>query len=292
MTLAPQSAVASIGNFDGIHLGHQALIHTMLARAKAKNLRSVLILFEPYPREFFSKTDPPFRIQTLTAKLLKLKQWPIDAIHLIHFNAAVAAQSPAEFITQTLQHLQVSELVIGHDFRFGKDRCGSRIDLENAGINTIEVAPVLHHNQRVSSSRIREELQRGDFSTAAALLGEPYTFTGRVIHGAKQGRVLGFPTLNLALRKKMPLSGVYEVWVDGLDSRKKGVANIGRRPSLNPLAHPLLEVYVLDYAGDAYGRRIKVEFIRKIRDEKKFDSLVALKAQIAADILDVKEGMV
>ncbi len=282
------SAVATIGNFDGVHVGHQALIEKMLEYAGYQSLRAVLILFEPHPREFFDCTESPFRIQSLSDKLLKLKKWPIDCIHIIHFNAEIAQQSPAAFIEKTLRRLEVEAVVVGEDFRFGKNREGSRRELESSGISVITVPSVMLGNERVSSSRIRKELKQGNFKVASHLLGAPYVITGRVIHGAQQGRRLGFPTLNLTLRKKIPLAGVYAVKVHGLDKLKIGVANIGRRPSLNPLAHPLLEVYLLDYSEDAYRKRLTVEFVSKIRNEQKFTSLDALKAQINRDVQAVK----
>jgi len=279
------SVVATLGHFDGLHLGHQALIRKMEERAKQRDSKTLLILFEPYPRELFAKDGELPRIQTLTDKLLKLREFSTTPIHIVYFNHAVAAETPEMFIQHTLQKLGVTELVIGKDFRFGQNRAGGIEDLEQAGIKPIMVSEVPYAGQRVSSTRIRECLAEGDFTEAALLLGSPYSITGRVIHGAKHGRLLGFPTLNLALRKKIPLSGVYAVRVHGLGPDvKTGVANIGRRPTVNPLAHPLLEVFVLDFDEMVYGRRVTVEFVRKVRDEKKFESLEALKSQIAKDV--------
>lgn len=288
-TLKLAGCVATIGNFDGVHLGHQALIKKTVERAKALNLPSVIILFEPHPKEFFLKADCPPRIQRLSDKLLKLKAFGLDYIYVMSFTAATASQTPDQFIEATLQNaLHVKELIVGEDFRFGKERAGSIQDLQAAGIQTVIVSAI-EKEGRVSSSRIRTLLQTGEFVKAADLLGDSYKVAGRVTHGAKQGRLLGFPTLNLALSKQMPLSGVYAVKVSGLDQAAKiGVANIGRRPTINPLLHPLLEVYVLDYQGEAYQKRICVEFLYKVRDEKKFASLDELKAQIAADIEFVK----
>ncbi len=276
--------VATIGNFDGVHLGHQVLLQKMQERAKALGVRTCVILFEPYPREFFHKANVPYRIQTLTDKLLKLK----EPVHIIHFNQRIADQSPQEFIEKTLKPLGVIELVVGEDFRFGKNRSGGVKDLQDAGIQPIIVKDLYAEHQKLSSSIIRELLCRGDFKAAARMLGEPYRITGRITHGAKHGRLLGFPTLNIALRKKMPLSGVYEVKIYGLGEVKTGVANIGRRPTLNPLAHPLLEIYVLDFDREVYGQRVTVEFVRKIREEQKFASLDALKAQITLDVVAVR----
>lgn len=281
--------VATIGNFDGIHLGHQTLIAKTLERAKEMQLPSVLILFEPHPKEFFAKENPPLRIQTLTDKIFKLQKMGLDFIYVIPFSKRIASQSPEVFIQEILQQdLHVKELIVGEDFRFGCNRAGSIETLQGAGI-TVNIVAAVGGQERVSSSKIRELLQQGNFNAASTLLGAPYCFTGRVTHGAKQGRLLGFPTLNLALSKKMPFAGVYAVKVHGLDNNTYlGVANIGRRPTVNPLLHPLLEVYVLDYNNDAYQKRVTIEFLYKVRDEKKFDSLDALKAQIASDIAFVK----
>lgn len=282
------ASVATMGNFDGIHLGHQALIQETMAHAKALGVPSVVILFEPLPREFFAKEQDLYRIQTTIDKVLKLQRIGVDYVYMLEFNESLSQLNPAQFIDDILKHrLGVKELIVGEDFRFGRARTGSIEDLKLAGITPV-IIPAVELQERVSSSRIRELLQVGDFKKAEQLLGEPYRITGRVIHGAKHGRLLGFPTLNIALRKKMPLSGVYAVKVYGLDSQPKiGVANIGRRPTLNPLAHPLLEVYVFDYEGDAYQKRVSIEFIEKVRDEKKFASLDELKAQIAEDIRTV-----
>lgn len=286
-------AVVTIGNFDGVHLGHQRLIAKLLERSQALQLPGIAIVFEPHPREFLRPAEAALRIQTLTDKLLKLKSLGVEYAYVLHFNFALAKSRPHDFITEVLQNkLHVREVISGEDFRFGNNRAGSLADLRRAGIHTLVVPPVDVAGERVSSSKIRTLLGAGEFSRAEALLGEPYRITGRVIHGAKHGRLLGFPTLNIALLKKMPLAGVYAVRVYDLekDQVKIGVANIGRRPTLNPLAHPLLEVYVLNYAAGAYQQRIGIEFIEKVRDEKKFASLEALKQQIAEDVQFVADG--
>lgn len=284
--------VATIGNFDGVHLGHQRLIEKLLERAKALKLPAIVVVFEPHPREFLLRTEPTLRIQTLSDKLLKLRVLGVEYVYVLNFNAALAQSCPHDFISNILKNkLHIQELICGEDFRFGKNRTGSLTDLHQAGINTLIVPAIDVAFERISSSKIRTLLGAGEFSRAEMLLGEPYRITGRVIHGAKQGRLLGFPTLNIALLKKMPLTGVYAVKVYGLQENKVliGVANIGRRPTLNSLAHPLLEVYILNYAADAYQKRICVEFIEKLRDEKKFDSLDALKQQIAEDVKFVEQ---
>lgn len=287
-----RQTVATIGNFDGVHFGHQRLIETMLKQARFLSCHSLLILFEPLPKEFFTTTAQPYRIQTLTDKLLSLQQWAIDKIHIVHFNAAIARQSPEQFITHTLRAFGVIELVVGHDFQFGQNRQGSIADLSAAGIQPVIVEDIIIGGRRVSSSLIREALWRGDFESAEALTGRPYYITGRVNYGAQNGRLLGFPTVNIALRKKMPVSGVYAVKVHGLaENALPGVANVGRHPSLNPLAHPLLEVHIIDYNQEIYQHRLRVEFIRKIREEQKFTSITALKSQIEQDVVQVKQNL-
>lgn len=284
-------SVVTIGNFDGVHLGHQALIQKLLERAKSLKTKGIVILFEPHPKEFFLKNEAPYRIQKLSDKLIKLKALGVEHFCILSFNEHLANLSPQAFIQEILQKkLVATELIGGEDFRFGKDRAGSLDNLKNAGIASIVVSSVTVEGERASSSKIRKLLLASDFKSAARLLGEPYSVSGRVIHGAKHGRLLGFSTLNIALVKKMPLSGVYAVKVHGLGTEPKtGVANVGRRPTVNPLAHPLLEVHVLDFNEEVYGKRVRIEFIRKIRAEKKFESLDALKAQIALDVAAVKQ---
>ncbi len=282
--------IASIGNFDGVHLGHQALLARTIALSQAHHLPSLAILFEPHPWEFFSGKDNSGRLSLLADKVMVLREWGIDRVVPLHFTAAFSKMSPAQFIHKILiQQLHVHTLVVGEDFRFGCQRNGSIEDLRAAGIKVEVVPAVMVQGERVSSTRARQTLAQADFQQLTSLLGHPYTVTGKVIHGAKQGRLLGFPTMNIALQKKLLIHGVYLVKVYGLDPLPHyGVANVGRRPSLNPLIHPLLEVFVFDWQKEVYGQRLCIEFMEKLRDEKKFSSLDALKAQIQNDIDNAK----
>jgi riboflavin kinase/FMN adenylyltransferase len=287
MRLHIGACVAGMGNFDGVHIGHQALLGKLIALGKIHKLPVVIILFEPHPREFFEEDAAPKRLSLFPDKLRLLQEYGVDGVLVMPFNQRTAALSPDIFVEQVLvQKLGVRFMVVGDDFRFGHKRSGGVAQLEKAGISVTTLAKINQDQVVLSSTRVREALAAGDFKQLMALLDHPYTITGRVIHGAKQGRRLNFPTLNIALRRRMGVSGVYLVRVHGLQEREAfwGVANVGRRPSVNPLLHPLLEVYVLDAELNAYGQRLAIEFIDKIRDEKKFDSLAALQEQIAADV--------
>lgn len=309
-----QGCIATMGNFDGVHQGHQVLLKRMqewpctLLQPKNSALSSleqressvessgslprIVILFEPHPREYLQPIDAPKRILLLPDKLRLLQQYGVDGVLLLHFNRHLSQQSAAHFVeTVLVKKLGVRFFVIGDDFRFAKDRQGSIQDIEHAGIE-VEVVPALFlEGKRVSSTRARKEIEKADFKALSSLLGHPYLLTGKVVHGRKQGRVLGFPTLNIPLKRQLGLSGVYAVRIWGLDEALvfSGVANVGRRPSMNPLSHPLLEVHVFDYQGDAYQKRVAIEFIEKIRDEQKFESLEALQAKIAEDVEEAKK---
>ncbi len=281
-----QSCIATVGNFDGVHLGHQVLLARVKALSFASQQPSCAILFEPHPWEFFSKKDGSGRLSLLTDKIKLLREYGIDRVVPLHFTTAFSLMTPAQFIkTILIEQLHVSTLVLGEDFRFGFHRSGSIEDLRAAGIRVEVVPAVSVLGERVSSTRARLALMSADFKQLHALLGHSYIVSGKVIHGAKQGRLLGFPTLNIALRRKMVIHGVYLVKIHGLSPNPYyGVANVGRRPTINPLMHPLLEVYVFDYDGDAYQQRLSIEFLQKLRDEKKFTSLDELKHQITEDI--------
>jgi riboflavin kinase/FMN adenylyltransferase len=254
--------------------------------SQAQGKPSLAIVFEPHPREFFCKEAPGGRLSLLTDKTRLLRQYGMDVLVPLHFTKRFSEMTAMEFVNKILiKQFHVTTLVVGEDFRFGYRRSGSIEDLRAAGI-AVEIVPaVTILGERVSSTRARQALIEADFSTLQSLLGHAYTVTGKVIHGAKQGRLLGFPTLNIALPRKMVVHGVYVVKIHGLSvSPYYGVANVGRRPTLNPLMHPLLEVYVFDYDGDAYQRRLSIEFLHKLRDEAKFESLGDLKHKIMEDV--------
>ncbi len=287
---ADTAAVLTIGNFDGVHLGHQALLSLLTDKARELGLPAVVLTFEPHPREYFSPADAPARLASLREKLLLLATAGVDRCHICRFDARLAAQSAASFIDDTLvRGLGVRHLYIGDDFRFGARRQGNFAMLQEAGARHgfgVESMPTLAvAGERVSSSAVRAALAEGDLAHAARLLGRPYSIAGRVAHGDKLGRQLGFPTANIQMKHRRPaLSGVYVVSVEGLAvGTVTGVANIGLRPTATENGRARLEVHLFDWTQDCYGAHIRVHFLHRLRPEHKFPSLDALRAQIALD---------
>ena len=281
----------TIGNFDGVHRGHRALIERVVAKGRELQVPSAVLTFEPHPREFFAPERAPARLTRLRDKLELLAASGIDRVHLIRFDARLAAMSAARFIEDILVGmLGVRWLLVGRDFRFGAQRQGDFAALERAagpfGFALEAMPDVSFDGERVSSSGVRAALAAGDFGRAERLLGRPYTISGKVVPGARLGRELGFPTANIPLAQRPPLSGIYVVEVEELG---RGVASIGRRPTVNPVPSPLLEVHLFDWDGDLYGRRLHVRFLRKLRDEAKYDDLAALREAIARDAAQARE---
>ena len=297
-----QPCALTIGNFDGVHLGHQALVRTLVADAREAGLPAAVLTFEPHPREYFHTLarqrgrdvgPEPVRISTLRDRLEMLASLGVDRVHLAPFGQRVA-QWPAEDFVRTClaQGLQARHIRIGTDFCFGAQRQGDFGMLKSVGqqcgIRVLAMPTVEDAGVRISSSLIREALAQADFGWAAQMLGRPYTLSGRVIHGRRLGTELGFPTLNLRFPHGQPaLSGIFVVQVCGLDADPQrplpAVASFGTRPAVEAHGQWLLEVHLLDWQGDAYGRLVQVEFLKKLRDEAHFDSLDALKAQIGRD---------
>src|SRR5919198_1639626 len=278
-------ATLTIGNFDGVHRGHRALIERVVAKGRELQVPSCVLTFEPHPREFFAPERAPARLTRLRDKLELIGAAGIERVHLIRFDARFAAMSAARFIDEVLVRiLGVRWLLVGRDFRFGAQRQGDFAQLDEAarrhGFELEAMPDVSFDGERVSSSAVRAALAAGDFARADRLLGRPYTISGKVGQGARLGRKLGFPTANIALAQRPPLSGIYVVEVEGLG---RGVASVGRRPTVNPVAKPLLEVHLFDWDGELYGQRLRVRFLRKLRDEAKFDDLAALRQAIAQD---------
>jgi riboflavin kinase/FMN adenylyltransferase len=277
----------TIGNFDGVHRGHRALIDRVVAKARESNLTACVLTFEPHPREYFSPEAAPARITRLRDKLELLAEAGIARVHVARFDAAFAALSPERFIRGILvEGLGTQWLLVGRDFRFGARRAGDFATLQGRGFAVEAMADVQFDGQRVSSSAVRAALARGELRLAERLLGHPYTISGRVAHGAKLGRGLGFPTANIVLRRPPPVAGIYVVQVDRLG---RGVASVGRRPTVNPVSIPLLEVHLFDHEADLYGEHLRVRFLEKLRDEEKYDGLAALQAAIARDAHRAKE---
>jgi riboflavin kinase/FMN adenylyltransferase len=289
--LAPRhrGCVATIGNFDGIHLGHQAVIGQLAERAQALGLPTLVMLFEPQPEEFFRPGKAPPRLTRFREKWLALSRYSVDRVLCVRFNAPFANMEPETFVRRVLvQGLDVRYLVVGDDFRFGKNRRGDFAFLQKAGeqqgFHVVNMHTVSVDGHRVSSTRIRRALASGDLTTAEKLLGRPYRMSGRVAHGNKLGQRLGMPTANIHLHRKLtPISGVYVVEVFGLETEPlAGVANVGTRPTVNE-TRTLLEIHLFDFNGRIYGRYLNVNFLHKLRDEEKFDSLEALKRQMHLD---------
>jgi len=285
-------ATLTIGNFDGVHRGHRALIERVVAKGRELQVPSCVLTFEPHPREFFAPERAPARLTRLRDKLELIAAAGIERVHLVRFDARLAAMSAARFIDEVLvRTLGVRWLLVGRDFRFGAQRQGDFALLDDAGRRhgfELEAMPdVSFDGERVSSSAVRAALAAGDFARAERLLGRPYTISGKVVPGARLGRELGFPTANIPLAQEPPLAGIYVVEVDELG---RGVASIGRRPTVNPVPKPLLEVHIFDWhGGELYGRRLHVRFLRKLRDEAKFDDLAALRNAIARDAAEARE---
>lgn len=278
---------ATIGNFDGVHRGHRALIDRVTAKAREAKLTSCVLTFEPHPREFFAPDAAPARITRLRDKLELLAQAGVEHVHVARFDARFAAMPAERFIDEVLvRGLDVQWLLVGRDFRFGARRAGDFATLKNRGFALEAMPDVELEGVRVSSSAVRAALAAGELAEAERLLGHPYTISGRVAHGAKLGRGLGFPTANIVLRRAPPLAGIFVVEVDRYGP---GVASIGRRPTVNPVAIPLLEVHLFDHEADLYGEHLRVRFLKKLRDEEKYDGLPALQAAIARDARQARE---
>ena len=290
--LRPQhrGCVATIGNFDGVHRGHQAILARLRERAVELAVPSCVVIFEPQPREYFAPDAAPARLARLRDKLALLEAEGIDQVLCLAFNQRLSKLSASEFVdTILIDGLGVKHLEVGDDFRFGCDRAGDFDFLTQAGSLqgfTVEAAQTVEMNGiRVSSTQVRKALAAAKFELAERLLGRPFQISGRILHGQKLARQLGWPTANVQLkRRKVPLAGVYlaSALIDG--KPWPGVANIGVRPTVAGDGRPHLEIHLLDFAGDLYDRRLTVVFHQKLRDEQRFASLEALKSAIDADV--------
>ncbi len=296
-----RDCAAVIGNFDGVHLGHQALLRAVSSEAKLRGLASAVVTFEPHPVELFG-TRPHARICTLRDKMRLFEACGIDLVFILPFTKRFAALSPEAFARDILaEGLSCRWVTVGSNFQFGSGNAGDIGLLTELGLTygfeAVATPLVYRDDMRVSSSRIRAAMAVGDLKTAEALLGRPYTVTGRVIHGAALGRTLGFPTLNQAMlppgsKAVCALHGVFAVRVRGLTDDPAfvygGVASLGYKPTVANDKRWLLETFVFDYAGNAYGRIVQVELVEKLRDEKKFSGLVELKAAIDNDAANAR----
>ncbi len=282
-----QKAAITIGNFDGVHLGHQEMIKRVVAYARAHKVPSLVICFEPQPQEFFS-TTPPARLTTYPEKQRFIRALGVDQIICLTFDEQFAQMKAEAFIQDILiNQLKVSYVLVGEDFKFGYQRRGDINTLKAAAetyrFEFYAMPTMKHDHEKVSSTQIRTDLQLGLFKEAADLLGRPYSMSGIIIEGDKRGRQLGYPTANIdPNRKVLPLRGVFAVKVAGLDKPYTGMANLGTRPTVDG-RRTLLEVNIFDFDQDIYGKEIEVIFVQKIRDEQRFDSIEVLKDQIRQD---------
>jgi riboflavin kinase/FMN adenylyltransferase len=286
---AQRGCVATIGNFDGVHRGHQAVLEQVREQGARLGLPAALITFEPLPREYFTPHEAPPRLTRLREKLLALRDYGIERVVCLRFDRHLAGLSPALFIREILVNgMDVKYLVVGDDFRFGEHRAGTFDTLATAGAEYgFEVARMHTYRvggDRVSSTRVREALAHGDLLTASLLLGRDYAMSGRVAHGDKRGRTIGFPTANVYLhRASSPVAGVFAVEVAGIaEAPVQGVANIGTRPTVDG-TRSLLEVHLFDFSADIYGSYVQVSFLKKLREERRFESFDALRGQILRD---------
>ncbi len=290
-----RGSVVTIGNFDGVHKGHQAILKQVNEKAAELGAPSMLICFEPQPREYFDEYNAPARLTRFREKVQLLQENGIDLVLCFKFNAATRAMKANDFMKMLTEDIKVRALFVGDDFRFGHDRSGDFSLLKQAGLDNkfpvTNLYTLTYEDTRVSSSHIRECLANGEFDRAEALLGHPYTITGKVVYGRQLGRTMGVPTANLQLhRYRAPIDGSYAVEILGLDGPLQGVANVGVRPTFDEeTLKPILEVHIFDFEGDLYGKYVNVVFRKKIRDEKKFDGIEALKKAIFSDIENAKK---
>ena len=293
----------TIGNFDGVHRGHRAMLQRLVEKTRELRLPCSVLTFEPHPREYFeainaqARSSPaPARLSRLREKLELLAEAGIERTHVLRFGARLASLSPERFVEDVLlRGLGVRWLLVGRDFRYGAKRAGDFAALQSAaqmqGFGLEAMGDVMDGGQRVSSSGVRAALAAGDLAGAARLLGRDYSMSGRVAHGERLGRTLGFPTANIVLRRRPPLAGVFVVEAELEETHRKlrGVASVGRRPTVKRDAAPLLEVHLFDWAAELYGRHLRVTFLHKLRDEEKYDGLDALRSAIQRDAQQAKD---
>jgi riboflavin kinase/FMN adenylyltransferase len=286
--------VLTIGNFDGVHKGHHAVLDGVVSKAEELGLSAAVMSFDPQPLEYFQPKVAPARLSTAREKISLLAKAGIDQLYMLRFDQRLASMTADKFIDLLHTRLNVKHLVVGDDFSFGKDRVGNFELLQKAalryGFTVRNTVPFMLSGNRVSSTLIREALSAGDFEQAHCYLGRPYTLSGRVMHGQKRGREIGFPTANIHVKnRKSPLNGVFVVTMtDKFGACFYGVANVGTRPTVDSSTKLILEVHVFDFSGDLYQQRVQISFLKKLRDEMKFSSVEVLKQQIFKDCQQAK----
>ena len=283
----------TIGNFDGVHRGHQAMLARLCEAADDLALPPAILTFDPPPREFFAKTSAPARLSSVRDKIERFKAGGVARTYVARFDTELASLPPETFVDDILvRRLGVRWLLVGEDFRFGKGRAGDLSLLRrNARTFSVEAMPTVAINgERASSTAVRTALAAGDLVRAGALLGRPFVISGRVAHGARLGRELGFPTANICLRHKPPVAGIFAVRVHGLGaSPLTGVASVGVRPTVTASSIPLLEAFIFNFNQTIYGQRVGIEFLHKLRDEQRFADMEALVQQMQSDVTQARE---
>ena len=290
----PATAIA-IGSFDGVHRGHAAILERLRQTASLRGLVPAVLTFEPLPREFFAPGAAPPRLASLGERLAEIARHGIELAFVERFDRRFAALEPDAFAQRLAREYGARRVLVGEDFRYGARRAGDVASLARAGrrlgFEVETIAAVAQGGERISSTRVREALAAGNFAEAARLLGRPYAIAGRVVHGAKRGRGLGFPTANVRLaRARAPLGGIFAVKCHGVATRGlEGVASLGINPAVQVGGPATLEAFLFDFSGDLYGRRVSIEFLKKLRDEARFASLDELSAQIARDCEEARQ---
>lgn len=292
-----RESVVTIGSFDGVHIGHQAILQQVIDKAKSLDSLAVAMTFEPQPQEYFAAETAPPRLMRLREKIEALLDFGMDLVVCLRFNDQLSSLTATEFVQDILVHgVNTRHLIVGDDFRFGCDRKGDFDTLvtmgQDLGFSVQNTQTIEVESQRVSSTLVRQLLHKSDFDQVSKLLGRPFSINGKVTFGQQLGRELGFPTANVNLNRfRAPLTGVYAVWVDieGIEGRFRGAANVGVRPTIGDIEKPILEVHLLDFDRQIYGQRISVEFVNKIRDEQQFTSLEHLSDSISDDVIMIKQ---
>jgi len=280
-----KECVLTIGNYDGIHLGHQTLINHVISESRSLQVESAVITFEPHPKEFFSPEKAPQRVISLREKLEFFQAHRIDRVYVIKFNKKFSKLTATEFVDILKLKVKAIGLVVGSDFRYGNMREAGLDELKTSGIKVTQPGTIFLEKERISSSLVRDALKQSNFKRVEALLGRPYMISGRVIHGEKRGRTLGYATANIHMfHKSPPLSGVFAVKLDSF----YGIANLGVKPTFGGINKLVLEVHLFNFSKEIYDKHVHVTFYKKIRDEKKFKNAGDLSQQISTDIKAVK----